>query len=285
MPSSSAARPHRLDVLVTIDENYALPFKVMACSIMANNPGARVTFRLLHGDGLSPGGVASLRAYCARIGAELVATRVDGRLLESAPTTKRYPVEMYFRLLAPFLIEDVDRLIYLDPDTLVINPLEPLARTRLAGQDCFAAACHTGVPEQIAKPINNVRLHTEGGYFNTGVILMDLPRARRIVRIGDISEYVSSLMRGTFLPDQDLFNALYGRHTHEVDDGLWNYDPRSYSQYLVISGGQRDFDWVAANTSVIHFCGSRKPWRSSARTRFEALYAHYMAIERRYERR
>jgi lipopolysaccharide biosynthesis glycosyltransferase len=271
-----------LNILVTINAAYMLPFKVMACSLVLNNLSSDVTFYLLHSEGLSRNNVDSLRSFCSQLGAGCKALQIDDSVLDGARTSKRYPKEMYFRLLAPRLINDVERIIYLDPDTLIINPLDSLVRLRLRKNACFAAACHTGVSEQIAKPINNVRLGTAGGYYNTGVIMMDLPRARGIVLPEDIFNYVSE-HSGTILPDQDLFNALYGSYTQEVDDALWNYDPRSYSQYRMLSGGERDMDWVIANTSVIHFCGSRKPWRTNARTRLETLYAHYQAIERRFE--
>ena len=40
---------------------------------------------------------------------------------------------MYYRLLAPHLLPgQVDRVLYLDPDILVINPIRPLWDTDLA---------------------------------------------------------------------------------------------------------------------------------------------------------
>ena len=57
------------------------------------------------------------------------------------------------------LPEGISRIIYLDPDTLVINPLRPLWETDMEG--CmFAAAAHTGKTE-LANNVNRLRLGTD----------------------------------------------------------------------------------------------------------------------------
>lgn len=64
----------------------------------------------------------------------------------------------------------------------------------------------------------------------------------------------------------------------QVDDAIWNYDARDYSGYLLKSSGVYDMDWIVKNTAILHFCGKRKPWKTSASKRFEALYKHYMQL-------
>lgn len=82
---------------------------------------------------------------------------------------------MYYRLLAPHLLpSSLPRVLYLDPDILVINPLTPLWETELQG-NLFAAASHTTVND-LVNGINRIRLKTDQDYYNTGVLLMDLDR-------------------------------------------------------------------------------------------------------------
>ena len=83
-----------------------------------------------------------------------------GEPVFQAPVTKQYPQEMYYRLLAGHLLpREVNRVLYLDPDILVINPLKPLWQMDLQG-NLFAAAAHTGKTE-LANSLNRVRLGTE----------------------------------------------------------------------------------------------------------------------------
>ena len=40
-------------------------------------------------------------------------------------------------------------------------------------------------------------------------------------------------------------------------------------------------DWVMGHTSILHFCGRRKPWQRSYQGRFSALYKHYQHLAER----
>ena len=133
---------------------------------------------------------------------------------------------MYYRLLASRLLPDtLDRVLYLDPDILVLNPLRPLWETDLEG-NLFAAAAHTGKTE-LANSVNRMRLNSGSDYYNSGVLLMDLAAARREIDPEEIFRYVAEHKKELLLPDQDLLNALYGRRILPLDDALWNYDARN----------------------------------------------------------
>lgn len=122
--------------------------------------------------------------------------------------------------------------------------------------------------------INRIRLKTEQDYYNSGVMLMDLEAARVLVQPEAIFQYVRDHENELLLPDQDVFNSLYGAQTLQIDDALWNYDARYYSGYLLRSGGAYHMDWVMQHTAILHFCGKRKPWKRSYATRFAPLYKH-----------
>ena len=269
-----------MDLLLTLDENYLRPCQVMLDSFFAGNPEERdVTVYLLH-SGIPTGKLEELAGFCTGFGAELKPMIVDTALFESAPTSKRYPKEMYYRLLSPLILpREVERVLYLDPDMLIINPLRPLWELDLHGKT-FAAASHTGLTE-MANEINQVRLDTEHEYFNSGVMLIDLNAARKLVTAEDVFRCVSEHEKELILPDQDVFNMLYGKETQPIDDVVWNYDVRNYSKYLIRSSGRHDLNWVMQNTAVLHFCGKNKPWNEDYKNPFGMLYLHYMNLTMR----
>ena len=162
----------------------------------------------------------------------------------------------------------------------MINSLLPLWELELDGH-LFAAAAHTGKTE-IANNVNRFRLGTEGDYYNSGVLLMDLERCRNEIHTEELFDYVSNHGDELILPDQDILNALYGGRVLAVDDFIWNYDARNFSNYLVRSMGEADLDWVMAHTAVLHFCGREKPWKKNYRRRFRVLYRHYMNLADKY---
>lgn len=263
-----------MNLLITIDENYIIPFKVMLHSLFMNDPDKiDCTIYLLHSN-IRSESIADLGDFCTRYNAKLVPITVDASLFKSAPTTKRYPKEMYYRLLSPLILpSQIDRVLYLDPDILIINSLKELCEIDL-GENSFAAASHTSLTE-VTNEINYARLNIGNEYFNTGVMLIDLNKARNIVKADDIFECVKEYGKELILPDQDVFNILYGNITLPIDDAIWNYDVRKYPKYLVRSAGKHNRKWVMENTSILHFCGRNKPWKDNCKNPFGLLYLHY----------
>lgn len=265
-----------INILVTFNKNYIKPFQVMLKSLAINNPREIFHVWLLNSE-IPYEDLLSLSEYCSAQSMTLTPIQVERAIFESAPVSKQYPQEMYYRLMAPLLLPDsLERILYLDPDILAINPIRPLWEEPL-GKYSFAAASHSSIFEAI-KNVNKVRLGQEHDYFNTGVLLMDLKKSRELVKAEDIYNCVNEQSELLLLPDQDVFNFLYGADTLQINDAIWNYDARYFTAYFMKSERQYDMDWVMGNTVFIHFCGKQKPWQKKSIGRFSALYKHYMNL-------
>lgn len=268
-----------IHILFTTDEKYALRLPTVIKSIQINNPYANVEFHVVSDD-MSDGMKENLLSFCDRIGVTISFYSISDDLFKDAPVNRYYSRTMYYRMLAgDILPKEIDKIIYLDPDILVINPLVDLWNEDLTGY-LFAAASHT-VEDSITDNINRIRLETSNVYFNTGVLAMNLKECRGKVRIEDINCFIADNEHRLLLPDQDVFNALYGELTKQISDAVWNYDARKYTQYLLISKGIYDEDWIMKNTSILHYCGKDKPWNKNYRYRFGNIYRHYENICRR----
>ena len=225
----------KIDLLVTFNRNYIGPFRTMLRSLLLNNPGESFRVWLLH-SAIAEEDLQGLEEFCGARGVSFTALQVDRSAFRDAPISRQYPQEMYYRLLAPQLLPaSVERVLYLDSDILVLNPVRPLWEMDL-GDCAFAAASHSGVLD-VMNGVNRIRLRTDHDYYNSGVMLMDLVKARKIVRPEDIFACVREHSAELVLPDQDVLNALYGERILPLDDALWNYDARNYSTYLLRSGG------------------------------------------------
>ena len=269
-----------MHLLVALDEGYIPQLSVLLTSIFINHPNDRFALYLLHRS-LTPKALDFIRACCNKAMMEYYPIQVDQALFDEAPVNDRYPKEMYYRLLAPyFLPDDIEKVLYLDPDILVINSLSGVWNLNL-DHALFAAAAHTGKTE-LSNNVNRIRLKTDHDYYNSGVLLMNLDQCRIEIRKEDIFRYVKEHGNELLLPDQDVLNALYGKRIEAVDDALWNYDARNYRNYLLRSGGVRDMRWVMQHTSILHFCGRAKPWKSGYRYRFGQIYQHYVQLTKRF---
>lgn len=261
------------DILVTFDQNYIAPFKVMLKSLLMNNPGETVRIWLLH-SAIPKKELDELQEHCSFHGVPMTAVLVDRSLFQNAPITSRYPQEMYYRLISTQLLpKSLNKVLYLDIDLLVINPLRPLWEMPLDDYT-FAAASHTD-PNGMVNGINQIRLNTQHDYYNTGVMLINLERARSLICLEEIFRFVEDHKLELILPDQDVFNTIYGHQTLPLDDAVWNYDARNFALYLLRSSGVYDLNWIMKNTAILHFCGKSKPWSTNVPKIFTALYAHY----------
>ena len=234
---------------------------------------------LLH-SGIPEAALGKLNQQCQAFDYSFFPIYVEDELFQNAPVTKQYPKEMYYRLLAPRLLpDDVKRVLYVDPDILIINPIRPLWEIDLDG-NLFAAAAHTGKTE-LANSVNQIRLGTKRDYYNSGVLLMDLEACRQEIEPQTLFDYVELHRKELVLPDQDVLNGLYSQRILSLEDVLWNYDARNYSSYLLRSGGVYDLRWVMEHTAILHFCGKEKPWKPKYFRRFGILYQHYVQLTRR----
>ena len=152
---------------MTLNEKYLPPLQVLLTSLRTAHPDEALTVWLLH-SGIRPAALEMVERQCGRLGMTLRCLTVDRSVFDAAPVTRQYPQEMYYRLLAGcFLPKELDRVLYIDPDILVLNSLRPLWETPLEGR-LFAAASHTG-KTGLMNNINQVRLGTDCKYFNSGV--------------------------------------------------------------------------------------------------------------------
>lgn len=188
---------------------------------------------------------------------------VPEELFADFVTTKRYPKEIYYRLAAPYLLpESLDRVLYMDVDTVVINSLMDLYQTDFEG-NYFMGCTNTKVPLQ---KFNQVRLgidvEKDVPYINTGVLMMNLPLLRENLNFEDICEFSEKKKQMLILPDQDILTALYGEHVKLIDNLRYNLSDRTLLAYNAAPQKDNvDEVWVRKNTSIIHYFGRNKPWK------------------------
>lgn len=177
------------------------------------------------------------------------------------PNTAGYPKEMYFRLIAAkFLPAHLDRILYLDPDIIVIKSLDTLYQLPFDG-NLFIATTH--VKKTLTKiNIKRLGLQENVPYINTGVLLINLTELRKETTIEeDIESFVMSHKAVLTLPDQDVITALFGHLVKLIDPMIYNLSDRMLAFHNLSNLHQTyDSQWVNENTVIIHYCGKNKPW-------------------------
>ena len=200
--------------------------------------------------------------------------RFDAGLLKGSPTTSRYPLEIYFRLFAPILLEkNIDRILYLDVDIICINSLVELYNTDI--EDYYFAGCtHT---KRMLTRINAIRLgmgsDSKACYINTGVMLMNFSRLRSEWDPERIFAFIRDRGQTFVLPDQDIIMALYGSRIRLLDTLRYNLSDRILRLNNISMDSRRmSLDDVRRQTCLIHYCGRSKPWKEHYMGRLGVFY-------------
>ncbi|WP_125567486.1 glycosyltransferase family 8 protein [Companilactobacillus insicii] len=264
-----------MNLLFAIDDNVVDQLLTTLYSIQENTPKESLSVYVIQNPKLKQ--TDKINAFCEKNKIEYHPIIIGDELFKDAPTTDRYPATIYYRLLAQeFLPKDIDRILYLDVDILVINSLLPLYNLSFDG-NLYAAASHSALTSDVTDPINKLRLgnYEAESYYNSGVLLMNLPLIREQVHAKDIFKYIEDNKLALFLPDQDVLNGLYGHQFKQVPDEIYNYDARMSTIYQALGAGDWDLDWVIKHTVILHFCGRDKPWKPEYRGRYSGLYKHY----------
>lgn len=185
---------------------------------------------------------------------------VDPKEFDGFPESKRYPRQIYYRLAAPLLLpETLDRILYLDVDTIVINPLREFYDTDFEGSGYIAC---THIREALTK-FNDHRLKVpeNSPYVNTGVMLLNLPKLRGCLTMEAIKETALKKVDSFLLPDQDLLTVLHGDLIKLADTQRYNLSDRILNLYnMAPNRPKHDEAWVRQNAVILHFCGKNRPW-------------------------
>ena len=71
--------------------------------------------------------------------AEILGVSIDETFFQDFPETDRYPRQIYYRIFAAqFLPAELDRVLYLDTDTIAIQPLDDLYHKAFDGASYIA---------------------------------------------------------------------------------------------------------------------------------------------------
>ncbi len=247
-----------MNILVTLDKNYIQYLNVMLFSLIEKNADYNFDVYLLN-SAIEEKDVENTRKILGNNILHLI--KVDNIGLDSAPTTSRYPEEMYYRIFAAkYLPTTLDKILYLDPDLIVNGDIGKLYNMDM-GEYWFAAASHTG---SFMTAINSIRLDMEENtpYINSGVMLMNLKLLRKYQDYNEVFDFIEKKKNALVLPDQDIISSLYGSKIYALDTFRYNM---TENLYLLHSPFEKNLnlEWVRKNSVIIHYCGRNKAWKDN----------------------
>lgn len=262
--AATGSKNCRMNIASALNSKYVRYTYVMLTSLFHNNPEAEIHVYLLHND-LSCEEQKLLSSLAEKYGNQLHFLHLKrSDFPASLPTTESWSLEAYFRLtLTDILPPEVDRLLYLDVDIIVANPLNELYFTDF--EDAYFCVCRDMGTVYPFPDIRNelFRDHLATGkftYFNSGVMLWNIEKLRGRYGLKNYLALAEKLNYQILAPDQDLLNYMHWQQIKLVDEYQYNLFAR-----FVYKRGIR-YEEVREQTVIVHYPGM-KPW--------EGQYFHY----------
>ncbi len=208
----------KMNVLLMCNEAYINYVMVLLQSLFDNHLDVSIHVYLVYTSGKDEA-YEKLEKFVVSTGIhtiDLVNVNID---LGKLKTSAYFSVECYYSLFPHlYLPTDMDRVLYLDVDTIVIQNIYDFYCEDF--EDNYLIAC--GASYQWKKPENLARPKVDGfGYFNSGVIVYNLEKLRKEVALDKYS-YVLEHSEQFFF-DQGMLNYLFFDKTKYEETLKYNF--------------------------------------------------------------
>jgi lipopolysaccharide biosynthesis glycosyltransferase len=265
----------KLHVSCAAEGEYVVHSAAMLHSLLTFHPQDSVVIHYLHAPEFAEQTRRQLRAMVVRNGGEVKFWEIPDSWVAGLPTEGFTRKATWYRTFLPELLPDVSRVLYLDADVLVVDSLAPLWEVDMTSK-LVAAVTNVLGPEAVDRP-RALGIAGSQGYFNAGVMLLNLDLMRLEQMSRAVYEYGRAHADALAWRDQDAFNVVLGARRVPLHP-RWN-----------CMNGILVFPWSAdvlgseavaeaiENPAIRHFegPGPYKPWHYLCERRWRDLYRRH----------
>lgn len=250
-----------MEIVYAINNNYSQHIAASIASVISNNTGNKINFHIIN-TGISNKNKNKLKKLESK-DVKLNFYEVSNEELNSySVNIQHITKETYLRFLIQDILQNINKVLYLDADTIVNKRLDDIWSTDLTNYSI--AGTNDNWIESVGYK-KEIEFKKEELYINAGVLLLNLHRMRQ--------ENASMLFKKTYekykniirYQDQDIINIAYKGKIKELPIEF------NYTFYDVISNNLNSFDKAV----IFHFTGDKKPWNFFYKTGNPAEYLYY----------
>ncbi|MCH5321405.1 MAG: glycosyltransferase family 8 protein [Eubacterium sp.] len=266
-----------MNLLVTLDSGYVYPLCCMLRSLAKTNASECINLYVAHST-LTNDDFIKIKNAVSDADIEVYPIRLDDSLFKNAPTKSRITKETYYRIFAPlYLPRSVDKILYIDPDIIILNSLHFFYSTDF-GNNLIIGAKHF---DGFVNRWNRFRLsmHKSSYYINAGVMLMNIDKMREFVTEEKIFKCVKRNYFRLFLADQDVINILFDGKIKLYSENVINLDERCFKRLSDDLGDEKALSQVKKSTAIVHYNGKEKPWYNEYNGKLRCFFDMYSSPE------
>lgn len=280
-----------MDVLYTCDNNYVWLMGISAISMFEKNKEIEKLNVYLLGENISEENKKILSEIAEKYNRRITVIDVPQLDIPEALVSARWPLSAFTRLYAGELLPaEIDRVLYLDCDTIIEGDLSELDVWDVEGYTFW------GIKDCIGQEYKkNIGIEAEGLYVNAGVLLINLPRLRKISVKDRLAKYMAKYEKLINYADQDVLNGAFKgaigvlppkfdvmtiAATHKYSEIQKLRRPTNYYS-------ESEIENAVSNPVLIHYTTNMRvvrPWFSNTNHPFASNFRKYMAMSPWYDK-
>lgn len=273
-----------MDVLYACDGNYVWLTAISMRSLLESEADPEQVRIFLIGDGVSAEEAEPLQRIAQEFDSEFILLQGDCLRIPEGFASNRWPRSAFLRLFAASVLpEDVEKVVYLDSDTIVRGSLIPLLDSLTATDAVFAGVldCVSALYKR------NIGLSAECPYVNAGVLAMSISQLRCINVEALVSNFLKRYGRRVHYADQDILNGAFvgriadlGSPEFNVTTQVMEFSPGDLRLLRTPEGYYETAALEAARRSpvIIHYTsclGIVRPWFENSQHTARAIFQDF----------
>lgn len=278
-----------MDIVYTSSDSYMKYTGVSIQSLYENNIDTKIINVYVLSSDISENSINNLKQIAGKFDRKITVKDISKDLSNFASKLGLKPFRGSYAVYASLFIEqifpDLDRVIYLDADTLINSSLEGLWNKDI-GSSPIAAVPEIGLYSGISSSEDNEILYGSDIYYNTGFILYNLCQWREQKINNIIESTIDSYGKPFRIVDQSIINLalknkifrLHLKYNYYTAVHAISYERmvKTFSNNPIFK--KKEFDSARESPCVIHFVGLdfERPWFRRGFSAYKDLYLSFL---------
>lgn len=266
-----------MDILACADKNYVMPCGVMMRSVCENNKNEQLVFHLIIDESVDEDCKNKLKE-CLTEEATLLFYYFDSSKLSKYALGEdiHLTVAAYYRLfVCDILPQNISRILYLDCDLVVRHSLAPLWNIDLNNK---ALGAVTDMAEGRIERYARLGYPKEIGYFNSGVLLINLDYWREHQLQEVFVKYMENNISILYQHDQDVLNVICRECKVHLPFIYNSQDGFGYNRaYFDVKKYANELPEALTKPVILHFTAN-KPWEKECDHPYKNEFFKYQKL-------
>lgn len=274
-----------INILYATNDNYSRHLAVSLYSLLENNSSFENINIYVLTLGLSDDNKEKLNSIVNIFNRNLFFINMDNirNKFKMSFDTGGFDISIMLRLfVAEAVPSDIERILYLDCDTVILNSLYNLWNTNL-NNNIIGAVYEPTIYKKVKDSIN---FSDNDPYFNSGVLLIDLVKWRKNNIQDKLIEFYKLKNGKLFASDQDLINGVLKGNIQYLSPKYNFFTNFYYFPYkelvnqlpLYANISSNEFKLSKRYPTIIHYLGDERPWIAGNLNHFRKHYEHYLSL-------